>query len=47
MKRRINSLIQTLVLIRFGQELGTDSSTAQAIAHTIDAVVSVVARFLS
>jgi hypothetical protein len=47
MKRRINALIQSLVLIRFGQELGTDSEIAQAVAHTIDSVVSVVARFLS
>jgi hypothetical protein len=47
MKRRINSLIQSLVLIRFGQELGTDSEIASAVAHSIDAVVSVVARFLS
>jgi len=47
MKRRINSLIQSLVLIRFGQELGTDSEIAQAVAHAIDSFVSVVARFLS
>jgi hypothetical protein len=46
MKRRINSLIQSLVLVRFGQELGTDSDIAQAIAHSIDAAVSLVARFL-
>jgi hypothetical protein len=46
MKRHINSLIQSLVLVRFGQELGTDSSTAQAIAHTIDLLVSTLARFL-
>ena len=47
MKRRINSLIQSLVLIRFGQELGTSSDLAQAIAHSIDAVVSVLARICS
>jgi hypothetical protein len=46
MNRRWNSLIQSLVLVRFGQELGTDSSTAQAIAHTIDVLVSTLARFL-
>jgi hypothetical protein len=47
MKRRWNSLIQSLVLIRFGQELGTDSEIAQAVAHSIDFVVSTLARFLS
>ena len=47
MKRRINSLIQSLVLVRFGQELGTDSEIAQAVAHSIDFLVSTVARFLS
>ncbi len=46
MKRRINSLIQSLVLVRFGQELGTDSQAAQAVAHAIDFVVSTLARFL-
>jgi len=46
MKRRINSLIQSLVLVRFGQELGTDSDIAQAIAHSIDAVVSMLTRFV-
>jgi hypothetical protein len=47
MKRRINSLIQSLVLVRFGQELGTDSEIAQAVAHSIDFLVSTVARFLT
>lgn len=46
MKRRINALIQSLVLVRFGQELGTDSDIAQAVAHSIDAVVSVLARLI-
>jgi hypothetical protein len=47
MKRRINSLIQSLVLVRFGQELGTDSEIAQAVAGGIDFLVSTVARFLT
>ena len=47
MKRRINSLIQSLVLVRFGQELGTDSEIAQAVARGIDFLVSTVARFLA
>ena len=47
MKRRINSMIQSLVRVRFGQELGTDSDLAQAVAHGIDFLVSTVARFLA
>lgn len=46
MRRRINSLIQSLVLVRFGQELGTDSEVAQAVASGIDLLVSAMARFL-
>jgi hypothetical protein len=46
MKRRINSLIQSLVLVRFGQELGTDSEIAQAVARSIDFVLKTLARFL-
>jgi hypothetical protein len=46
MKRHINSLIQSLVLVRFGQELGTDSDLAQAVAHSIDFVLGTLARFL-
>jgi hypothetical protein len=46
MKRRINSLIQSLVMVRFGQELGTDSDLAQAVAHSIDFVLGTLARFL-
>jgi len=46
MKRRINSLIQSLVLIRFGQELGTSSDLAQAVAGSIDFVLGTLARFL-
>jgi hypothetical protein len=46
MKRRMNSLIQSLVLVRIGQELGTDSDIAQAVASGIDLLVSTLARFL-
>ena len=47
MKRHIDKLIQALVFIRLGQQLGTDSDLAQAIAHSIDFLVSTVARFLA
>ena len=40
MKRRINSLIQSLVLIRFGQEIGSSGRLATALAGFIDALLS-------
>jgi hypothetical protein len=47
MKRHLDRLIQALVFIRLGQQLGTDSDLAQAIAKCIDLVVSTLARFLA
>lgn len=47
MKQNLDRLIQALVFIRLGQQLGTDSDLAQAVAHGIDLVVSTLARFLS
>jgi hypothetical protein len=47
MKRRWNAALQSLVLVRLGQELGTDSSLAQTVAHAIDFAVGTLARFLS
>lgn len=46
MKRYTDNLIQALVFIRLGQQLGTDSELAQAVAHGIDFVVSTLSRFL-
>jgi hypothetical protein len=46
MKRYADKLIQALVFIRLGQQLGTDSDLAQAVAHSIDFVVSTLSRFL-
>jgi len=36
-----NSAIQTLVLVRLGQELGTDSRLARALHELLDAVLTV------
>jgi hypothetical protein len=47
MKRYTDRLIQALVFVRLGQQLGTDSDLAQAVAHSIDFLVSTVARFLA
>ena len=46
MKRHLDRLIQALVFIRLGQQLGTDSDLAQAVAHSIDFVLGTLARFL-
>jgi hypothetical protein len=45
MKRHIDKLIQALVFIRLGQQLGTDSDLAQAVANGIDFLVSLASRF--
>jgi len=46
MKRTWNRLLETLIWVRVGQELGTDSDLAQSIAAGIDSAVHLVARFL-
>jgi hypothetical protein len=47
MRRHLDRIIQALVFVRLGQQLGTDSDLAQAVAHSIDFVVSTLSRFLS
>jgi hypothetical protein len=42
----INRIIEALVLVRLGQELGTDSDLAQTLACCIDAAIKVAAVFL-
>ena len=46
-KRTWDRLIELLVAVRLGQELGTDSELAQTIAHSVDFLVQTVARFVS
>jgi hypothetical protein len=46
MNRFWNSAFRSLLLVRLGQELGTSSELAQGIAHSIDFVLGVLARFL-
>jgi len=46
MRRHLDRLIQALVFVRLGQQLGTDSDLAQAVAHGIDLAVSTLSRFL-
>ena len=41
MKRRWNAALQSLVLVRLGQELGTDSPATRAIHDLIELLASV------
>jgi hypothetical protein len=47
MKRRTNTLMHSLILVRLGQELGTDSEAARTLAGVLDLLVSLLTRFLS
>jgi len=47
MKRHLDRIIHSLVMIRLGQELGTDSEIAQALASCIDVLAAALARFLA
>jgi hypothetical protein len=42
MRSRLNTAIHSLVLVRFGQELGTDSPAARAI-HDVLELLSMIA----
>jgi hypothetical protein len=46
MKRRWNSALQSLVLVRIGQELGTDSQAARAV-HDVLELLAVLASALA
>lgn len=46
MKRRLDKLIEALVFVRLGQQLGTDSDIARAVAHGIDLAISTLTRLL-
>lgn len=45
-KRTWDRLIELLVAVRLGQELGTDSEIAQAVAGTLDWLIRAVSQFL-
>ena len=47
MKRHLDRLIQALVFIRLGQQLGTDSDLAKAVASGIDLLVSTLSRLFA
>jgi hypothetical protein len=44
MTQNFNRLIESLVLVRLGQELGTDSDLAQSIAHSLDFAIAIAGR---
>jgi hypothetical protein len=39
-----SAIVRSLVLVRIGQELGTDSQLARAIHDAIDAVLAIVSQ---
>jgi hypothetical protein len=41
MKRTINNLLPAMVLVRLGQELGTDSPAARAVHDLLELLASV------
>lgn len=45
MKRRLDQLLQALVLVRLGQELGTDSPAARAIHDVLQLLATVAGSF--
>ena len=45
MKRRWNAALQSLVLVRLGQELGTDSRATRAIHDLLELLASVAGIF--
>jgi hypothetical protein len=47
MKRTWNRLLETLLWVRLGQELGTDSDLAQNIAAGIDWSIRIVSQILA
>jgi hypothetical protein len=46
MKRHLDRIIHSLVMIRLGQELGTDSEIAQTLASCLDFLAATLAKFL-
>ena len=46
MKRIWNRLLEQLLMVRLGQELGTDSDLAQAVAGGIDTAIRLASSFL-
>jgi hypothetical protein len=46
MKHAWNRLLETLLWIRFGQELGTDSDLAQNVAAGVDWGIRIVSQIL-
>jgi hypothetical protein len=47
MRRHLDAIIRSLLLVRLGQQLGTDSELSRAVAQFIDAALSAATRFFS
>jgi hypothetical protein len=39
--------MQSLVLVRLGQELGSDTATAQTVASALDFAITLIGKFFS
>ncbi len=46
MSRHWNAALQSLVLVRFGQELGTDSPAARALHDLVELLAAIPWKFL-
>ena len=46
MQRRWNAALQSLVLVRLGQELGTDSPATRALHDLLDLIALIPWKFL-
>jgi hypothetical protein len=46
LKRHLDRIIQSLVMIRLGQELGTDSELARTVASVVDFAITAAKAFL-
>ena len=45
MKKHLDGIIRSLLFVRLGQQLGTDSDVARAVAGCIDALIEASSRF--
>jgi hypothetical protein len=45
MNRHFDGLIRSLVLVRLGQELGTSSELAHAVANAVELLIRVASAF--
>lgn len=47
MKRHLDRLLESLILVRLGQELGSDTHAARQVAAVVDLLINAIKGFLS